>query len=105
MPTCTVKELATAAMELVKANSSFQKPLRSLGVRACDLIGEDCGFQMGLFDGTEKQVNREKVETCIDRLRTRFGSKSVVRATLIGANIVGESDPLTHVVHPVGFFR
>jgi DNA polymerase-4 len=105
VPTCTVKEIAMAAMHLVTEHYAFQKPLRSLGVRACDLIGEDCGYQTGFFDGTEKQVNREKIETCVDKLRSRFGNKTIVRATLLDADIVGESDPLTHEVHPIGFFR
>jgi hypothetical protein len=26
-----------------------------------------------------------------------------IRATLLGADIIGESDPLTHDVHPVSF--
>ena len=105
VPACTVKEIVEAAMGLLRANYLFQKPLRSLGIRACDLTGEDCGFQLGFFNETGKQMNQEALEHCVDRLRSRFGDRSIVRASLLGADIIGESDPLTHEVHPVGFFR
>jgi DNA polymerase-4 len=38
-PCCTVEDIAGAAMVLFGKHYNFSKPLRSLGVRACDLIG------------------------------------------------------------------
>lgn len=101
-PCCTVEELAHSAMRLLDARWDYKKPMRSLGVRACNLTTE--GPQTSLFEDTAVRERRERLENCVDRLRGRFGSGAVLRATLLQADIVRESDPLTHEVHPVGFF-
>jgi DNA polymerase IV len=105
IPSCVAQKIATAAMQLFKENVRFVKPIRSLGVRGCDLVGLDSGFQITFFDNAARQEKREKIEGCIDGLRGRFGKTSVKRAVLLNADIIGESDPLTHEVHPVGFFK
>ena len=100
---CTVTELSAAAMKLFRSSYSFSKPLRSLGVRACDLVDSATGLQYSFFDDSAKREREETIETVVDRLRERFGKTSILRATLLGADIIGESDPLTHDVHPVSY--
>ena len=104
-PACTVREIAAASMQLFRENVDFSKPIRSLGVRACDLVGQDSGLQLGFFDNVQKQERWERIEGCVDVLRGRFGKEAVKRARILNADIIGESDPLTHEVHPVGYFR
>jgi DNA polymerase-4 len=104
-PSCIVRELATAATQLFKENVNFSKLIRAIGVRACDLVGMDSGYQMNFFGDTKRQERWESIESCVDVLRKRFGTKAVTRAVLMNADIIGESDPLTHDVHPVAFFR
>lgn len=103
-PCCTVADIAGPAMTLFRRHCDLSKPLRSLGVRACDLIDSSSGLQACLFDDSARQARRETMETCVDKLRGRFGRTSVMRAALLGADIIGESDPLTHDVHPIGYF-
>lgn len=104
LPVCTVEAIAEAAMRLLTKHFSFSVPLRSLGVRACDLVESSVGYQLSLFTNTARLEKRERLETAVDDLRQRFGGSSVVRAALVGADIIGESDPLTHAVHPLGYF-
>jgi DNA polymerase-4 len=105
LPSCTAKELAGASMKLFKQQYNFSKPLRSLGVRACDLIDGVCGYQISIFNNAEKQIKVERIDRCLDKLRRRFGKDAITRASLIYTDIIGESDPLTHDVHPIGFFH
>jgi DNA polymerase-4 len=104
-PCCTVEGIASAAMRLLGEQYSFSIPLRSLGVRACDLVNLSEGVQLSFEDGSLREARFEKIESCVDGLRNRFGRETIKRAVLIGADIIGESDPLTHDVHPVGYFH
>ena len=102
-PICTTCELANATMRLFRANWDFSLPLRSLGVRACDLTEGGSDMQLMFFADEARREKRERLESSVDTIRSRFGNDSVKRAVLLGADIVGEADPLTHVVHPVAY--
>jgi DNA polymerase-4 len=104
-PCCTVEDIARSAMQLLDVNYNFSAPLRAIGVRACDLLPLSDGIQIGFFQDAERRERWERIEGCVDNLRGRFGMDAVRRAVLLGAEITGESDPLTHVVHPVAFFK
>jgi DNA polymerase-4 len=104
VPACTTEAIADAAMKLLREKYDFHKPLRALGVRGCDLVGEECGVQLSFDADALRQARWETIENCVDGIRGRFGRDAVKRACLVGADIVGEADPLTHEVHPVGFF-
>lgn len=104
-PTFLTEEIAAAAFRLLRKHDSFYRPLRSIGVRGMDVVGLDCGMQLSFTDNPDKQGRLEKIESCVDQLRKRFGHESVCRASLLRADILGESGPLTHVIHPVGYFR
>ena len=103
--TCLTDELAKTAYSLLRERYPFTKPLRSIGVRGGDVIGLDTGIQIDFLGDPFRQCKWERIENCVDQLRTRFGCESIKRASLLEAGILGESDPLTHVVHPVAYFR
>lgn len=102
-PACTAGILADAAMRLFCEKYSFDRPVRALGVRACDLIGQQSGLQLSFDGGSASQLRWETIENCVDTLRGRFGKSAVTRASLLRSDIVREADPLTHEVHPVGY--
>lgn len=104
-PCCTVGDISQAALQLLDQHYSFSVPLRAIGVRACDLLPLADGVQIGFFQDAERRDRWERIESCVDNLRYRFGMDTVRRAVLLGAEITGESDPLTHVVHPVAYFK
>ena len=105
VPCCTVGDIAKTEMQLLDQYYNFTVPLRAIGVRACDLLPLADGIQIGFFQDAERRERWERIENCVDSLRCRFGLNAVKRAVLLGAEITGESDPLTHVVHPVAFFK
>ncbi|MFT9057063.1 MAG: hypothetical protein ABF449_10675 [Ethanoligenens sp.] len=101
---CTSKELVDAAMRLFQTRYRFTRPVRALGVHACNLVGMENGLQMSFYGNSVRQAKWENLESCVDGLRERFGHHVVKRAAILNADITGEADPLTHEVHPVGYF-
>ena len=105
-PTDITREMAEAAIKLFKANYNFsdQSAIRSLGVRACDLIGAATPVQLDLFGSEEQRIKQEHLDDTIDKLRSRFGNNIVRRAITLG-DTMSELDPKRdNVIHPVGYF-
>ena len=76
----------TSAALFDKAYSLFvqnkNRPVRSLGIRACDLQ-RDNFYQLSFFDDFSVSDKTERLEQTVDSLRSRFGSKCVRRASLL----------------------
>ena len=103
---CLASELHEAAMELLRGQYGWQKPLRSIGVRGTELSPASTPFQLSLFESAEKLEKRESLERTVDDIRRRFGHHSISRAAVLSdptlTNINAKDD---HVIHPVGFFK
>lgn len=67
--------------ELLEKTTSRDKPVRLLGITLSRLEKDDAG-QVELF-ADQQEARREKLDKAVDRLRTRFGAKGVVRGTLL----------------------
>ncbi len=105
-PTNLSGELLEAAMALLKKHYRFEQPLRSIGLRACNLLPEDIPVQLSLFDqDMAARIRQEKLERAIDGLRARFGHGAVLRGVLYAAPDLGMLNPREeHTIHPVGYF-
>jgi DNA polymerase-4 len=105
-PTNLSADLAEKAMELFRTNYSWSKPIRSIGVRGCDLVLADTQEQLSLFEDEERRMKQEKIEATVDLLRRRFGHFSIQRAILLTDTGLGTINPKEdHVIHPVSFFK
>lgn len=103
IPTCTAQDIFDAAFKLYKRNHDKSKPLRSLAVRACDLIYQE-NIQLSLFPDRIAQQRREDLEDTIDQIRDRFGHFSIQRGIMLTDPILSNIDPKgEHIIHPVGF--
>lgn len=103
-PTFLSGDIAGKAMELFKSNYRWDNPVRSLGVRACDLVTADQHVQLDLFQ--KDKIENETLEQNIDNLRKRFGHYSVQRcAMLLDRKLTGFNPQMDHVIHPVSFFK
>ncbi|NLV15591.1 MAG: DNA polymerase IV [Syntrophomonadaceae bacterium] len=100
-PTNLSGEIHDAAMALFRANYSWEKPIRSLGVRGCDLVAAD-SQQPSLFDDVQ-HAKLKKVENAVDHLRSRFGHFAVQRACLLNSDLSNINPKEDHVIHPIGF--
>lgn len=54
-PTNITNEIVTAAFQLFKDNYKWEHPIRSLGIRAADLVLDDIPVQLDLFGNQEKR--------------------------------------------------
>lgn len=105
-PTCTSDVLHDTAMKLLRENWRWQKPLRSIGVRATDLVPAACPEQLSLFADANARAKQEKLERGIDEIRRRFGYYSICRAAVMMDKTLNNINPKEdHTVHPVSYFR
>ena len=79
-PTQSTDELHKAACSLFDELWD-QSPIRNLGLQTSKVVAEDAERQMNLFGlGTDEK--RAKLDAAIDRIRDRYGSSSIQRASL-----------------------
>ena len=104
-PTAESETLYRAAYALAKKHDIRRRPLRSLGVRACNL-SQDCCTQLCLYPEQQRSQKQEQLERAVDSLRERFGAKVIRRGLIFSDRAMSAVDPQRdHVVHPESFFR
>lgn len=100
-PTSIASELHSAAMELLRKNYKWSKPLRSVGIRAADLVPEGYPMQLSIFGDYERRDRTERLERAVDSIRKKYGKNVIGRAvtfsdkTLTGLNIGDECHPFS----------
>ena len=85
-PTYVSRDLAEAAMELVRASWRERAPVRALTVTAQNLVEEgDAGEQLDLFaaNAAPRRDKLEKLEKAMDGIRGRFGREAISPASHI----------------------
>ncbi len=98
-------EIANKALDIFKKNWSWDKPIRSLGIRTTDLVTADTYTQLCLFEDQNKRFKLEALEQSIDDLRKRFGHYSIQRALLLRDKALNGNPVEDNTIHPVSFFR
>lgn len=99
IPTAATSEIYCAAMNLLHKNYSFTRPLRSLGVRATELIPAGYALQLSIFDDFGHRQRTERLERTVDDIRGRYGNGIICRAvtmldkSLAGVNIGADIHP------------
>lgn len=105
-PSAISSEIAVKALALFRLNYTWEKPIRSIGVRGGDLVTADSNIQISLFDDENRRIKQENLEAIVDSLRSRFGYHAVQRAILLQDNDLMSINPKDdHVIHPVAFFK
>ena len=105
-PTYLSTDILNAGMELLVQNYTWQKPLRSIGIRAIDLVTENNFMELSLFDDNDKLIQQENLAHTIDALRSRFGHDIVLKAScLLDTKLTGFNPKEDHTIHPVSYFR
>ena len=103
--TCLSTEIATTAMEIFQAKYHMNNPLRSVGVRACDLIPMNSNTQLSLLYDYKKQKRLENLETTIDDLRKRYGYMTIQKGNLLIDKELSGHDAKEHIIHPYALFN
>lgn len=92
------------AYRLYQSNKP-EKPLRSIGVRACQLSLDE-NIQTSLLDEEKSTQRMDDLEHTIDKLRHRFGFFSVRRGIMLTDERLSNLDPKRdHIIHPIGFLN
>ena len=105
-PTDISEEIAKAAMQLFHENYTWKKPIRSIGVRASDLVDAAYPFQLSLFSNEERRIRQKKVDEMADYLRKRFGFYSLQRGLMyMDGQLSHVNAKEDHTVHPHGYFE
>ncbi len=99
------REIAEKAFAIFKANWKWEKSIRSIGVRATDLVTADSHMQLSLFDDDNKRIRQEKLEYSVDDIRRRFGHYSVQRGLLLTDKKLNSNPIEENVIFPVSYFR
>lgn len=103
-PTFLSGDIASKAIELFTLSYSWNKPIRSLGVRGANLVTADGHIQIDLFD--KDKTGLEILEKTMDGLRKRFGHYSIQRcAMLLDPKLSGFNPKDDHTIHPVSYFK
>ncbi len=104
-PTNITDEIVQAAYRLFKDNYRWEHPIRSLGVRGCDLVSDDMPYQLDLFMSEQKREKLEKMDQVVDEIRARFGYQSIQRAFVYQDKLLAQLNAREHTVHPQGYFH
>ena len=106
VPTDLTSEIASAAMRLFRAHYRWQKPIRSIGVRACSLTEADCPVQLSLFVSEEEREKQHRMDLAVDSIRGRFGFGSIQRGMMYeDRQLSAVNAKEEHTVHPHGYFE
>lgn len=77
-------EIASAGFRLFQQRYHWGTKVRSVCIRAIDLVSKSDAEQLSLFADTERLDRRERLEDAIEDLRSRFGKHAITYATLLG---------------------
>ena len=99
------EEIARTAFELFQKNYNWEHPIRSLGVRGCDLVSEEMPYQLDLFMDETKREKIKKMDQVVDEIRGRFGYQSIQRAFMYHDKILAQLNAKEHTVHPQAYFH
>jgi DNA polymerase-4 len=95
-PNRTARSLFSSAKELINRNHLCDAPIRSLGVRAADLIRADAE-QLSFSPDIMAIQRAETLEGTVDGLRKRFGDPALRRGIMFTDEILG-GNKLSNVV-------
>lgn len=96
-PSCLAKE----AFSLFMCSYNWRKPIRSLTVRAINLVSLDTPSQLDVFVDAEKLARIEALDQTIEELRYRFG-KDIIRNACLLNNPKMSAKGNPNIIMPTG---
>ena len=90
-PNRTARSLYDTAWKLIRKHDLLYAPIRSLGVRGCDLI-RDADEQLSFMPEICKIQRAELMENTVDALREKYGYKAIVRGIMLTDGMLAGDD-------------
>lgn len=105
-PTDITNEIAETALELFRENYKWEKPIRSIGVRASDLTNPCYATQLSFFVDEAYRDKLRRADRTVDEIRRRFGYKSIQRGLMYCDRVLSDVNAKEdHTVHPHGYME
>ena len=77
LPSQSAIVIAREAYALFKQRYQWSNPIRSVTVQAIRLLPQDTPRQIGMFIDMERIEKQERLDRCIEHIRSRFGKDSI----------------------------
>ena len=77
-------EIASGAYELFCERYTWTTKVRSVTVRATNLVPQETPDQLSLFMDTQRIERRERLQDAVEAVRERYGKKAITYAVLMG---------------------
>lgn len=104
IPTQSATEIAKTAIELFIKNYQWNYDVRSVTIRAIDLIATGTPSQINFFVDTSSHERREKIDDAVLNIRRRFGKDIIFNACLMLEEKMPGNAPEESVM-PLRMFR
>jgi DNA polymerase-4 len=99
------REIAQHAIRIFRANYRWEKPVRSVTVRASSLVPDTIPYQTNLFEDESARQKRMDADAAVDDIRRRFGYFSVQRGLMLTDNVLSHVDAKeAGTIHPRSYF-
>ncbi len=95
--------IAKTAFELFNRSYRWQNDIRSVTVRAINLIPQGMPQQLDFFSNVEKLDKMERIDLVVDNIRQRFGRESIKNAIL--CKDISVNSKTVELVMPTGMCR
>lgn len=82
-PTRLTETLAGEGMKLFRQNWDWRRPVRSVGIRACELMSDTQAIQMRFGFDFARAQRLERLGCSVDSLREKYGRDCIRRASLL----------------------
>lgn len=98
--------IAKVALDLFSQNVDFSISLRSIGIKATDLVLESKSEQLNLFEDPLIKQKKLSLETTIEKIRERYGFNAVQRLLMLEDTVLSGFNPKQeHVIFPESYFK
>ena len=101
-PTRSPYYIAKNAFQLFERSYNWIRPIRSVTVRAIDLISDDMPQQLDMFSDADGITKKETIDLVVEDLRARYGSKIIRNAILLNNPKMPGADVLNRQIQMKG---
>ncbi len=98
-------DIAEKAFDIFLKSWTWDKPIRSIGVRVTDLVSPEAYTQLSLLEDDNRRFKKELLEKSIDGVRHRYGHYSAQRALLLKDKKLNANPIEENIIFPVSYFK
>lgn len=104
LPTQSAFEIASGALTLFHNAYRWERKVRSVTVRAINLVPASAPVQTDLFSDFARHERQQKIDETVLRIRQKYGKKGIFNACLLLENTMPDYKP-DHAVLPGAMYK